>query len=111
MEFRSDSSPLRAPISPVRTGTRSAEFPRADARRATRSLRTSRVHGDFAVKNRGGELTSPIGADGTFELEGLTTGEHEAEIRYKGQRCRFTFEAKEGDGPLVDLGLLRCATP
>jgi outer membrane usher protein len=64
--------------------------------------------GDFAVTNRGKEMLSPIGDDGTFELEGLSSGTHQAEVRHTSGVCRFTFEAKEADLPLIDLGMLVC---
>jgi outer membrane usher protein len=66
------------------------------------------VYGELVVKNRGRELVSPIGEQGAFEFEGLGPGRHEAVIRYKEDRCRFSFDATDAGQMLVDLGTFDC---
>ncbi len=106
-------------VAPPRRGAGLAEFPATRVhyyRGRVRVVRSDGVHdteeiplfGDLAVKNGLHDAISPIGADGTFELEGLGAGSHDAEVRHKSGICRFRFEAKEADAPIIDLGLLRC---
>ena len=65
--------------------------------------------GDLAVNDHGTERVSPLGEDGGFELEGMSAGVHEAEIRHRHGICKFHLDAKEtSDALLIDLGLLRC---
>lgn len=66
------------------------------------------AYGDLVVKNGLHDATSPLGADGDFELESLKPGPHDAEIRHKSGNCRFRIEVGEATVPLVDLGVLRC---
>jgi outer membrane usher protein len=67
------------------------------------------VWGEIAVELPSGKrVVSPIGTDGTFWLEGLPPGRHEALIRWEGRLCRMTFEVRQRPG-IVDLGAQRCS--
>jgi len=66
-------------------------------------------YGDLVVKDHGRDNISPLGEDGSFELEGLAAGPHEAEIRHAKGTCKFRLDAKESsDATLIDLGIVRC---
>jgi outer membrane usher protein len=106
-------------VAPPRRGAGLALFPAVRVhyyRGRVRTVRTEGklekeevpVFGDLAVQNGPHEVVSPIGEGGTFELEGLQTGVHDAEIRYRGDVCRFRLDAREAKTALVDLGLIRC---
>lgn len=63
--------------------------------------------GEIAVELPTGRVVSPIGGDGAFWLEGLSSGRLEALVRWEGRLCRFTFDVEERPG-IVDAGTLRC---
>ncbi len=100
---------------PPRRGAAFAEFPAHRIRYFRGRMRVVRdgvegipLYGDLAVKNRGDWMLSPIGEDGTFELEGLLPGPHDAEVRHTSGLCRFHLDVKDEKAVLVDLGMLRC---
>jgi outer membrane usher protein FimD/PapC len=122
LKIASDDIPLEYTVdqdaivaAPPRRGAAFVEFPARRAHYYRGHVRVVRdgaslvpAFGDLAVDPGAREIDSPIGVDGSFELEGLTAGTHEAEIRHKSTVCHFTFVAAEANAPLIDLGVLVC---
>jgi outer membrane usher protein len=65
-------------------------------------------YGDLSVRDHDRENLSPLSEKGEFELEGLSTGTHYAEVRYTKGVCKFKLDAKESDASIIDLGIVHC---
>jgi outer membrane usher protein len=63
--------------------------------------------GEIAVELAGRREVSPIGSGGTFWLDGIPAGIHQALVRWEGRLCRFSFEVGAEAG-VIDLGKVRC---
>ncbi len=67
--------------------------------------------GQVRIPSQDGEIISPLGPQGEFDLEGLSAGSHQAFIDYTGGTCEMKLEAPEDDSPVVELGKLVCSLP
>jgi outer membrane usher protein len=65
------------------------------------------AYGDVRVHVGALAVSSPIGADGRFYLEGLPAGAHRAEVEWTGGRCVATIVVPEAPA-MADVGRLRC---
>ena len=66
------------------------------------------AYGDVLVVMDGEPLLSPIGADGAFELDGLTEGTWTGSAEFPGGSCALSLVVPKGDGAIVDLGAVVC---
>ncbi len=65
--------------------------------------------GELSLINDGERLHSPLGSDGRFFLEQISSGLHQVEVLHAGGACRFTLLIPEaGSAPVQDLGKLLC---
>jgi outer membrane usher protein len=69
----------------------------------------SLAFGEVATFAAGRRISSPIGAHGEFELEGLPGGRHVAVAESSSARCFFEIDVPLLDEPIVDLGALHCS--
>ncbi len=63
------------------------------------------AYGDLSVAT----LVSPLNAEGSFELDGITTGSHPATVTWEGGACHFPLAVSDDANPIVDMGVLRCS--
>ncbi len=68
-------------------------------------------YGDVRVTGRKGEISSPIGEEGEFELEGIEAGKRTFAIDYTGGTCELTLDIGDSDDTVIDLGVLTCKMP
>lgn len=66
-------------------------------------------YGELSVPLPDGPALSPVGKDGSFELEGVPPGVHRATITYGGGTCTFPFEVPASAPLVLELGELTCA--
>ena len=66
------------------------------------------AYGELTVEHEGGLLTSPLGADGELELEGLEVGTFQGRVVYAKGRCAITIVVPDVPGVIIDLGTMRC---
>lgn len=66
-------------------------------------------YGELSVATPAGPVSSPIGKDGHFELEGLAAGLHRATVTYAGGTCAFSFAVPVSTDVVIDVGELQCS--
>jgi len=66
------------------------------------------AYGELTLARAAGDVSSPIGRDGEFELDGVSAGRHDARVEWSGGTCALVVEAPDRDAGIVDLGTLRC---
>lgn len=69
------------------------------------------AYGDVFVNADGLPLNSPIGVDGSFEIDGLGEGSWTGMVRYSDGSCLITLLVPPSNGPVIDLGDLPCTPP
>jgi outer membrane usher protein len=58
-----------------------------------------------------GAASSPVGAEGEFELAGLGAGLHRGEVEYAGGRCVVVLIVPSDAAPIVTIGRVLCQAP
>jgi outer membrane usher protein len=66
------------------------------------------VYGEIAFDAGNETVTSPLGKAGEFEVSDIAPGRHQARISHEGRACVLPVDAPDGEGPVIDLGLLVC---
>jgi outer membrane usher protein len=69
------------------------------------------AYGTLSVELVTGPVTSPIGRDGGFWLEGIPPGHHPALVTWDGRTCGFTLTVPERDEAVLNLGDVSCGAP
>ncbi len=69
------------------------------------------LYGQLGVRAAQGEIESPIGENGAFELEGLAAGSYPSVIHFDGIACSFSLSVPESSSSVVALGELTCVAP
>ncbi|HVR42217.1 MAG TPA: fimbria/pilus outer membrane usher protein, partial [Thermoanaerobaculia bacterium] len=101
-------------IAPPFRGGALVEFPVAPVRNVVGTIRMRRGAGALEVPAYGTAILapegarSPIGVDGEFYFENVSSGEHELEVVWRGDRCTVRFEVPENGGMLREAGALEC---
>jgi outer membrane usher protein len=67
------------------------------------------AYGTLTITVEGEAVVSPLGGSGEFYFENVPAGTHEAVVTYAQGTCAVTLEIPVVDGPLVSLGVVRCA--
>lgn len=67
--------------------------------------------GELAVKVDGKFLSSPIGEEGEFEVDGLPAGRHLAIVRWSEGRCQFRLHVPDSGDVVTRLGKTVCRIP
>lgn len=70
--------------------------------------RVTPAYGEISIRMAAGELTSPLGKDGEFELSDLPPGKHASRVEYADGACTFEIVAPRSERVITDLGELRC---
>jgi outer membrane usher protein len=65
-------------------------------------------YGTLSVETPGGTLTSPLGNDGEFELDGLPEGRWRARVEAEELRCEVLLDLPATDAVVHYLGTLSC---
>lgn len=66
---------------------------------------------ELSASIAGAPVLSPVGKGGEFYFESLPAGRHSAELRFRGETCRFTLNVPgDTSAPMVDLGTLTCVS-
>jgi outer membrane usher protein len=109
-------SKVRMTIAPPYRGGAIARFP---VRRLQRSEgrvivvapegEQSAAYGTLTITVEGEAVVSPLGASGEFYFENVPAGPHTAVVTHAQGTCELTIEIPVVDGPLVSLGVVRCA--
>lgn len=111
----------RVVAAPPRRGAAYVEFPahkmryfRGRLRLLKAGVEVDPAFGELLVDDGEQVLSSAIGREGVFELEGLRPGRYSAEVLVGAERCRFLLEIMdegwEPDALLIDLGERTCET-
>jgi outer membrane usher protein len=85
-----------------------ARFFRGRMRVVTGSKVAAPGYGELTVTGPAGEVSSPLGADGEFELSDLTPGRYPAHVDYTGGTCTFELELPAAEHAVTNLGEQRC---
>jgi outer membrane usher protein len=64
----------------------------------------------LTVKTASGSVSSALGSDGAFYLEGLAPGDYEATIAGDGLVCRAMLRVPPSDRPVIKTGVTTCTT-
>ena len=67
--------------------------------------------GQLELTVAGVTMESPIGRDGEFYLENVSSGPHVASLHYDGIRYACVINMPQTTEPVTDLGLVRCSVP
>jgi outer membrane usher protein len=68
-------------------------------------------YGDIRVMGPKGEISSPLGEEAEFELEGVQPGKRTFAIDYTGGTCEISLDIADSDNTVIDLGVLTCKAP
>jgi len=107
----------RAVIAPPFRGGATVTFPTRLMRSYTGVVRVDpwpegmARYGTFFLRRDGVELSSPLGADGSFYFDAGETGRYEAVIEMGEATCRMTVTLPPGETMQTDLGRLVCRIP
>lgn len=67
-------------------------------------------YGQLTVTGQGQSSESPLGNDGEFYFENLTSGRYQAQIDTKNLTCDFALQIPASNDESIELGTLRCVT-
>ena len=65
-------------------------------------------YGQLRAAGKDGELISPLGREGEFDLDGIQPGPTTLHVDYAGGTCSFELDVPDGDTLIVELGELAC---
>jgi outer membrane usher protein len=66
------------------------------------------AYGTLTATVAGEPVISPLGATGEFYFENVAAGRYPAVVTHAQGRCTLTIDVPVVEGPLVELGTLRC---
>jgi outer membrane usher protein len=69
------------------------------------------VYGQLTVNVNGKQVISPMGNEGNFYLENISTGSYKAVVEYEKGICNFDLNIPQSEQPIVNLGSLKCVSP
>lgn len=76
----------------------------------TASGETTPAFGELSVALPAAGISSPIGAEGEFEIEGASAGVHQATVTWSGGTCPFPMVVPAVAAGVTEMGDIRCRT-
>jgi len=64
----------------------------------------------LAIATPSGQVTTALGSDGAFYVEGIAPGDHRVELTGEGMTCVVTLHVPASSDPVIRTGVTTCST-